>query len=348
MKRKLHKLTLVICLMMVVSCDEPETVVTNYIHSDGSVTRKIEMRNVENKFEVSDLQIPFDSTWTVTDSLELSEKGDTTWVRRAVKLFRSVAEINELYKQDSGANRDISRNASFSKSFRWFNTVFRFSEKIGKKIKYGYPIQDFLNQEELTFFYSPETLKDEKKDGQDSLKYRALNDTINEKTEKWATRSLVSEWIGEFSELSGKGNDSLITGLRNREEDLIKIVELNSEKFDSLWENGIILKEFLGESNALKYKKEADSAVTSVTNNFWVNFKDYSVRIVMPGNLTRTNGFIDSSKILLWPVKSDFFLTQPYEMWAESKVPNTWAWIVSGFFVIFVLTGVIIKTIKKG
>ena len=55
----------------------------------------------------------------------------------------------------------------------------------------------------------------------------------------------------------------------------------------------------------------------------------------MPGNLTGTNGFIDSSRILLWPVKSDFFLTQKYEMWAESKVPNTWAWVVSGLFVVF-------------
>ena len=68
----------------------------------------------------------------------------------------------------------------------------------------------------------------------------------------------------------------------------------------------------------------------------------------MPGKLTGTNGFIDSSKVLLWPVKSDYFLTEPYEMWAESKIPNTWAWIVSGLFLLFVLTGVIIRIIKKG
>jgi hypothetical protein len=51
---------------------------------------------------------------------------------------------------------------------------------------------------------------------------------------------------------------------------------------------------------------------------------------------------------LLWPVKSDFFMTEPYEMWAESKTPNTWAWIVSGIFLVFVLTGVIVRIIKKG
>jgi hypothetical protein len=79
-----------------------------------------------------------------------------------------------------------------------------------------------------------------------------------------------------------------------------------------------------------------------------VNFKDYTVRIVMPGKVIGTNGFIDSSQVLLCPVKSDFFLTEPYEMWALSKIPNRWAWIVSGLFLVFVLTGVIIRVIKKG
>jgi hypothetical protein len=67
----------------------------------------------------------------------------------------------------------------------------------------------------------------------------------------------------------------------------------------------------------------------------------------MPGKLIGTNGFIDSSQILLWPVKSDYFLTEPYEMWAESKSTNTWAWIVSGLFLAFVLTGVLLRIIKK-
>jgi hypothetical protein len=77
------------------------------------------------------------------------------------------------------------------------------------------------------------------------------------------------------------------------------------------------------------------------------NFKDYSLRIVMPGKLIGTNGFIDSSNTLLWPVKSDYFLNEPYEMWAESKTTNSWAWVVSGLFLAFVLTGVIVRIIKK-
>jgi len=115
-----------------------------------------------------------------------------------------------------------------------------------------------------------------------------------------------------------------------------------------LWKNGIVLKEFVGEANALKFKSEADSALSLTTNKLLAEFHDYSVRIVMPGKLIGTNGFIDSSQVLLWPVKSDYFMTEPYEMWAESKVTNMWAWIASGLFLIFVLTGVIVRIIKKG
>ena len=125
------------------------------------------------------------------------------------------------------------------------------------------------------------------------------------------------------------------------------IVKKNEEKFDSLWLNGYILKEIIGESNAVKYRVEADSAIKTAEANFLLDFKNYSVRIVMPGRLLGTNGFIDSSHILLWPVESDYFFTEPYEMWAESKAPNIWAWIVSGLFLAFVITGVVVRLIKK-
>jgi len=350
MKRKPLKLIVSLILMMVVSCDEPETVVTNYIHPDGSVTRKIEMKSVANNFSLSNLQVPFDSTWIVRDSIEINNEGDTTWVRRAEKLFVNADEINLTYKNDSGANRAISRQSAFKKRFKWFNTEYRFSERIEKQLEHGYPVRDFLNEEELLYFYSPENMQESKKKSQDSLKYRAMSDTIDSKTDTWSCKNLVSEWIGEFTNLTdGKGGKDIDReSLKAREDEMVKVVKDNSDEFDSLWANGILLKGFIGEANALKYKTEADSAVNLAIDNVFINFKDYSVRIVMPGKLIGTNGFIDSSEVLLWPVTSDYFLTEPYEMWAESKTTNTWAWIVSGIFLLFVLTGVVLRVIKKG
>lgn len=344
------KVAVIIILALITSCDEPETVVTDIVHTDGSVTRRIEMKNTENKFNIHKIQVPFDSTWIVKDSLEFNKKGDTTWVKRAEKLYHNFDEINMSYRSDSGCNKTVSRRSEFIKRFRWFNTEYRFAEIIEREFKHGYPVSDFLNKEELQYFYSPNTVMDKLVNGPDSLKYKAIKDTISSKTDRWTYKSAMAEWIGDFSTLTGDKatGDMTFDALKAREGELVKISMQNSNHFDSLWSNGIILKEFIGESNAIKYKTEADSAITLVSKKLFVDFHGYSVRIIMPGKLIGTNGLMDSTNVLLWPVKSEYFLTRPYEMWAESKEPNKWAWIVSGIFLLFVLAGIIFKSIKKG
>jgi hypothetical protein len=352
MKRKSLKLAISFILVMIVSCDEPETVVTDVVHPDGSVTRKIEMRNMENKFKIKNIQVPFDSTWTVRDSLEIDKKGDTTWIKRADKFFASTVELNKAYQADSGNNREISRRAEFRKKFKWFNTEYKFAEIIDKELSNSYPVSDFLNEEELKWFYSPNDITHEKLTGPDSLKYKAFEETLNKKKDRWALKCLASEWINSFVRLTeGKaGSDLSLESLKKHEDDLVKLAETeeNNEKFDSLWKNGIILKEFLGETNAQKFKTEADSAASLAIERVFFSFHEYTVKMIMPGKLTGTNGFIDSTGIMRWPVKSDYFTTQTYEMWAESKTSNQWTWIVSGIFILFVIAGIIFKSIKKG
>jgi hypothetical protein len=336
-------------ILILTSCDEPKTVVTNYVHPDGSVTRKIEMRSTKNKFEKSYLQVPFDGTWTIKDSIAIGVRNDTTWIKTAVKTFRNTDEINLAYKNDSGPNRLFAKRADFSKSFKWFHTEYRFSETFDKIVPYGYPVKDFLNSEELEYFYFPDELKQGKENGPDSLKYKIIADSINKKTDRWVVKCLLAGWIEEFSALTSDKGDSSISkkSLKLRENEFAGILTQNEEKFDSLWKNGVLLKEAIGENNAAKYNAEADTAMEHVVKQVLVDFKEYSERIVMPGKLIGTNGFIDSSKVLLWPVKNDYFLTQEYQIWAESKVPNAWAWIVSVVFVLFVLAGVVLRIIKK-
>jgi hypothetical protein len=349
MRNKALKSVMMTILFVVFSCDEPETTVTNIVFSDGSVTRKIEMRNKENKFKLSDLQVPFDSTWIIKDTIEVGEKKDTTFIKTAEKHFKNVEEINRYYITDKGANKDIKRKAGFIKKFKWFNTEYRFSELIDGTMSNGYPVKDFLNKEELTYFYSPDGIRSEKQNGPDSLKFRALEDTIKRKVDSWTAKNMIAEWIFQFSRLTeGKGGSDLTReSLKVHEDDFVKLAEKYDNKFDSLWSKGVILKEMIGEENANKFKMEADSAISIVTGYITMNFKDYSVRIVMPGKVIGTNGFIDKTDVLLWPVKSDFFMTEPYEMWAESKVINTWAWIITGTFLLFVLAGLVLRIIKK-
>jgi hypothetical protein len=349
MKTRAIRKTFFIVLLALFSCNEPETIITDIVHTDGSVMRKIEMKNKENKFELSKVQVPFDDSWKISDSIEIGEKGDTIWIKRAEKLFANAAEVNDTYLTDSSANKSVKRHVGFIRKFRWFNTEYRFEEAVDKKMKYGYPVTDFLNKREIDFFYSPDFITGALKNGADSLKYRALADSINRKTDRWFLKNAASEWIGLFSELTKGKGDSLVSyeSLKKREMEFVKILERTDKTFDSLWAKGVIQKELLGESCAEMFKKEADSALTLTTNNIFVDFKDYTQRIIMPGKLIATNGFSDSTHLLLWPVKSDYFLTVPYIMWAESKTANTWAWTVTALFLLFVVTGLVIRVVRR-
>ena len=350
MKSRSLKLIVTFLVVLVTSCEEPETVVTDIVHTDGSVTRIIEMKNFENKFKTSNLLVPFDSTWTIKDSIEIDKDGDTTWVKRAEKLFPDIDGINLLYRNDSGANRRTPRRVEFHKSFRWFSTEYRFAEVVDKTFSYGYPVSDFLNRDELNYFYSPANIRYENENGPDSLKYRAIKDSANIKLDIWNANNLVSEWMGEFEKLTRNENisDSVIRSLRLREKDFVSLMLEDNDQLDSLWENGILLNRFLGRYSAFKYKPEADSAIDIVSERLFKSFHEYTVKIVMPGAVVGTNGFQDSSKILQWPVKSDFFLTEPYVMYADSRIPNKRIRILSAAFLLFVIAGMIFKTIKKG
>jgi len=103
----------------------------------------------------------------------------------------------------------------------------------------------------------------------------------------------------------------------------------------------------IGEENAQRFQEEADSAADIAGDCVLIDFVPYTLSIIMPGETIGTNGFIDSTKVLLWPTNSSFFLTEPYVMYAESKTPNKWAWVFSGIFLLFVLAGIIFRVIKK-
>jgi hypothetical protein len=343
MKHKELKSVIITVLLLVYSCGDPETTVTNIIHPDGSVTRRIEMRGQDQNFEPERIQVPYDSTWAVKDTIEIDNEKDTTWVRIAEKKFENVGEINELYRSDKGTNADIKRSASFTKHFRWFFTTIRFSESLNNTFIYGYPMEKYLSEDEIEFFYMPDNICEEKLSGPDSTKYKDLNDSISEKSEHWMCVSLVSEWIEEFLKLvAGKaGKDISQEALKSREEEVSLLVPEGSDSS--------IFISLLGEKNYKLFTAEADSASAIVEHRFdqQFSFNKYSVKYIMPGKVVGTNGFIDKIGEITWPVKSEYFFTEPFEMWAESKISNFWAWAVSGIFLLFIVVGLIIRKIRK-
>ena len=114
------------------------------------------MENTKEYFEPKNFRVPIDSTWQIETTMDVNANNDTSWLLTAEKLFNSVEEINEAYINETGENRRMQRKASFSKSFKWFTTVFRYSESVDKVMDISCPMSDFLTNDELKYIYYPE------------------------------------------------------------------------------------------------------------------------------------------------------------------------------------------------
>ncbi len=389
MKWKVKISITILSMVLLFSCDY-DTHVINTVHEDGSVTRKVIVKNDnEREFEPKNFRVPIDSTWTIEYTDELNENNDTIWVLTAEKHFASVEGINEEYINDTGSNRDLNRKADFSKSFKWFTTVFRYSETVEKVLTITCPASDFLSEEELAFYYLPDKVKGDLKSGSDSLRYRALADTVETKSETWMWTGMVRQYIEIFYDLFGDLPDLAINkeemsekesafvhqiiamdqSEKEEEEETLQTVEEGEEEevqqaLDKIeqeesMEEGddieLLITSVLGEEFYASFKTEIDSAMSvleTVTDPFF-SAQTYDMEIRMPGRIIASNGYADTNPEsnggggILWTVQGDYFFLETYEMWVESKVSNYWAWIITAVFVLFVITGFVVRS-RKG
>lgn len=344
MKRSIYRFA-ALTFIVLASCGGPDALVINTVNRDGSVDRKIILTWDKDEFDLNECQVPVDSTWNITKIMEVSEKGDTTWTLTAQKRFESVDQINVDYTSYGGPNSKLTREAGFVKKFKWFNTSYYFEEKIEKAIE-GYPLSDFFTPDEIELFHMPVSMSDALASGPDSTRVKASLQLIEEKKDKWLSASLFKASCIEFEYFNDKvpGNKVDIEVLRTKEQEFIDLIIAD---FDG--DEQELVDTILGKGYYDSHRAVIDTSFSMIEQKFNVSLdtKAYQVQTIMPGDLVATNGYIDSDSNILWKIDGDSFVTEDYVMWAESTIINRWAWIVSGLFIIFVITGFLIKNLRR-
>jgi hypothetical protein len=370
MKSKIRVSLVLTGIMLLFSCDL-ETHVINTVHRDGSVTRKVIMKgDKDSVFDPEVYRVPVDSTWTIGESFEVDENNDTTWILTAEKWFAGVEGINREYEADSGTNRILERSAHFRKSFRWFTTVYRFSEQVETILEMDGPPSEFLDDEELKFFYMPDQGRQNLFSSPDSSRFRELEERVDSIAEIWTWTAFVRQWIELFYERAGDdpglnisreemmGKTSLFVA------QVLKFEEEEENRTDSIGvdhetaeedELSRLIVPILGEDFYRIFGPDIDSAgsVLETMLEPFFGTSDYDMEIRMPGRIISSNGYAvtdqDSAQNgnMLWKITSEYFLTGPYEMWVESQVSNYWAWVVTAIFLAFVVTGLVLRRRKR-
>ncbi|MDT8400634.1 MAG: hypothetical protein RQ743_02975 [Bacteroidales bacterium] len=345
MKRKINIMLLGLGMLIMASCDRPDALVINIIREDGSVSRKIILTHSKNEFDLDDCQVPVDSTWNITRKYDVSEKGDTTYTLTATRDFNSVEELNRMYDSYGGANEGMSRRADFKKKFRWFNTHYHFNEYVGRAIE-GIPPHEFFNAEELNYFYMPDKLVEIALEGSDSSQIReTILEPLEEKTEQWIGRSLARAFVNKIIDtVSTNPEIKIDTGRLHFKEDEITASILFEEMEEQEFVDSLLGPGLYEAHSALN-----DTLISELEDEFSLalNTDSYLIQTIMPGELVATNGYIDEDGNVVWEVKGEVLLSDDYNMWAESKERNTWAWILTGLFLLFVISGLITRTFRR-
>lgn len=353
MKHRKQLVFVLISFLFLFSCEEYKTHVINTIYPDGSVSRMVIMKKDDaGAFDPGKFQVPLDSTWSIDHSLVISDKQDTTWILSGEKLFENVAELNAAYEADTGANRSMTRIALFEKKFRWFNTLYRFSERVESILDVNCSISDYMTDDEFRHFSLPGSVQENLKTGVDSLIYQELADSIESKYEQWILTSLVKQWGINLNGLlkDQRGYEGFVKDYQTIEADLLQYLRTTDDD-DSLSEffSDSILTVLLGADFVGSYSFEIDSAMDMLDPvlDRYMDAEEYEIEIRMPGTVISSNGYLATDNTLentlgiLWSVTGDYFLTEDYTMWVESKVNNNYAWIISVIFLAFTLIGLI-------
>ncbi|MEA1886040.1 MAG: hypothetical protein U9N72_02375 [Bacteroidota bacterium] len=191
----------------------------------------------------------------------------------------------------------------------------------------------------------PEKLVDARLEEPDSSTIKkTIIEPMEDKKDEWLGRSLVKAMIEKIADTLNVNPeiDINVNVLRQKEEEIAK----------SLLSSGMdeeqVLDSLMGEGYYQSNKALLDTAMSEVEEEFDVALTadDYLIQNVMPGELIATNGYIDEDGNVIWEVKGDVILTTDYNMWSESK-KNTWAWIVTGVFLAFVISGFLIRRFRR-
>lgn len=316
-----------------------EITVRTTINKDGSFTRQIRITGDSSELYTGNLPYPVDSSWT----RELSR--DTTDVKKyALTYTRYYGSMDVLSKELDGDSSWISRlnrKTNISKRFGLFYTYLTFSETYPaanpfQKISFS----DYLTPQEVAILKGDALLLTK----QDSLQKEAAD----EKMEEYLLHTLAKEVT-----------DVLTDGIRQldhaglRPEDIEpyqdslmrKLSDWNFQSPDefigyySEWSGNPVFDELS------KLEPPIFEALNAQMDFFEkiLMMQEYTQEVEMPGLLIATNSHTITANRVSWEVKPDLFLLTDYEMTAESRVVNNWAFIGGAFLLLTLLVFLLAK-----
>lgn len=346
--------------------------ITTQIMPDGRILRTVTVKGDSANIFKGSFLVPADSTWTISTHLESRSEKDVqevkVYVYEARKEFKDFHELNREFFHDSVFADHIAIRVSLEKKFNWFYYHYLYTETYGRLFPFrSEPISNYLNDSELRIhladekdiYYSPEldsilfiedSLNLPVLGKTDSLRYKALRDTIEQKFESWQKINIYNDFYHVLTAaLKNLGHTSDTVAERS-----LFYHWLDQEKtFETGIENDDAFLNAASEYfkvRPLKLHAANPTGFESFNKKFRIaaySLETYTSRVLMPGMIIHTNAGKTDVNVASWTFKIDNFYAADYIMVVESRMVNRWFVTGAGVVLFLLIALLLLRLFKK-
>jgi len=321
--------TIITILLVMIMTGCKEISIRTKINTDGTVERTY---TIESDSESNENIFPYqiDSGW----KLEVKKNEDNKkYIHTAKKIYPS---LNSL-QNDSSLSMIYGRKKvklEIDKKFRWFYTYYSYREAFHSLTVFNkIPMADFFTDEEI---------KD----------IEAGNDTsyLKDKVEEWQQRNFYEVLYEMLYIKAGEFNREELSQsmLKSKKEEIFK--EFVNTKNNMNTEEVIKSLKVVFKTDAVNQWRSTIDEFNELIEKELENISGgdkFINDVILPGLVLNTNAkSIEGSK-LTWQFAAEMFSMSNYEMYAESRTANEFAFIITAVIFLGILTLLFLPVIRK-
>jgi len=363
-------LTIIALSLAIASCTSDEEILTT-INPDGSCSRSF-TRNVDSSFLAGDtaksnpFPVDIDSNWKIT-SFDSTTGIHADWPLKEVKTISAPGKVNKFtttIRRDFKSVEDMAENFrlkkshewsglkprySLDKKFRWFYTYYTYKE-IYPKIKTfdKIPFSKYMTKDEAEFWF---TGKPDLLTGMNGLEIREYIGNLEDKYNLWLAKNI---WLVEYEELM-KHYDSLPVKPVSKQ----RLEYAKDSVFDKYYSAADANKQDVDMNKSLNdyfgttgfsplWEKENGPMAKFENEGYNLEFidlfnKSFNYKLILPGKSISSNNAITAGDTLTWKLDAYRMVYSDYELTAQSRKTNTWAFVVSAVILLVAAGSFFIK-----
>ena len=336
--KKIHVIFgLFITIIVFSSCREIN--ISTIVNKDGSFTRIVTITGDSSDVFKPNLPYPVDNSW------EMKFQKDTTdsenYVLTYTKNFNNSTLLNQEFNEDTSWRKKLNRNINVERKLGFFYSYVVYKETIGAANPFNLlDYKDYISKEDMLWL----TRKKLALNSSDSSKIEQADDMELKYLLEVITYEVVAVLKKSIEQLNSPVID--FNQVDNYRDSIA--LKVDDWDFNSSTDFVDYLAEWTNNSNIYKLKTVNSALFENLDNDIQFledifDMEDYKVTVELPGIITETNSLSTKGNQVVWNVNASSILFEDYNMIVESRVINSWMFVIAGVILLLFIVLVIFK-----